>query len=35
MTVTGQDETLIHDNARWAGLTVGCVLAGGLSRRIP
>jgi molybdopterin-guanine dinucleotide biosynthesis protein A len=34
MTVTGHDETLLRDNARWASLTVGCVLAGGLSRRM-
>jgi molybdopterin-guanine dinucleotide biosynthesis protein A len=33
-TITGQDESLIHNNARWASLTVGCVLAGGLSRRM-
>ncbi|MEJ8574404.1 molybdenum cofactor guanylyltransferase MobA [Microbaculum marinum] len=32
--VTGHDETLLNDNARWASLTVGCVLAGGLSRRM-
>jgi len=34
MTITGHDETLLNDNARWASLTVGCVLAGGLSRRM-
>lgn len=33
-TITGHDETLLNDNARWAPLTAGCVLAGGLSRRM-
>ncbi len=34
MTVSGHDESLIHDNARYAPLTLGVVLAGGLSRRM-
>lgn len=34
MTVSGQDEGLLRDNSRWASLTAGCVLAGGLSRRM-
>ena len=34
MSITGQDESFISDNARWAPMTVGCVLAGGLSRRM-
>ena len=34
MTTSGHDETLLKDNTRWASLAVGCVLAGGLSRRM-
>jgi|FEC22Drversion2_1045045.scaffolds.fasta_scaffold00023_183 molybdopterin-guanine dinucleotide biosynthesis protein A len=34
MSITGQDESFINDNARWASMTVGCILAGGLSRRM-
>lgn len=34
MSITGQDESFINDDARWAPMTVGCVLAGGLSRRM-
>ena len=33
-TITGHDETLLNDPTRWASLTTGCVLAGGLSRRM-
>ncbi len=32
--VTGQDESLINDRTRFASLTMGCLLAGGLSRRM-
>lgn len=34
MTVTGQDESFIRDANRYAPLTMGCLLAGGLSRRM-
>mgnify|MGYP001361151049 CR=1 FL=1 len=33
-SITGQDETLMNDPGRYASLTVGCLLAGGLSRRM-
>lgn len=33
-SITGHDETLLNDPTRWASLTTGCVLAGGLSRRM-
>lgn len=34
MSITGQDESFIRDTSRWAPMTVGCVLAGGLARRM-
>ena len=34
MTTSGQDETLLNDNARWASQTVGAVLAGGRATRM-